>query len=81
MGAKTSQEEAQLQTANGICTEEAESKKKQISEHVYRVFHVKEPIKKRYISACRKGGVILKTVSKRSFGPILLCKISYVSLK
>ena len=41
---------------------------------LYRVFHVKEPIKKRYISACRKGGVILKTVSKRSFGPILLCK-------
>ena len=43
------------------------------------MFHVKEPVKKRYISACRKGVVILKTVSKRSFGPILMRKISCVT--
>ena len=43
---------------------------------MYRVFHVKAPIKKRHISASRKERVNLKTVSERSLPPILLCKIS-----
>ena len=48
---------------------------------IFRVFHIKVNIRKRHIFVSRKERVILKTVSKRSFTPILLCEISQVSLK
>ena len=48
---------------------------------LYRVFHINLNIRKQHISASRWERTILKTVSERSLTPILLCKISWVSLK